>query len=385
MPSMAIKRRQLILGLGAGAAMSCSQPLWAYMAGSKDRSVATGSCFLAARKQAGVYQAVLFNEQGADIRVTNLPERGHSFAIDPVTRRYVAFGRQPGFYALIVDANPDVAVVKVEPAPGRHFYGHGVFSEDGTRLYATENDFEAGRGVVGVYDVSQAGMCKRLGELDTHGIGPHELIMMPDGKTLCVANGGLLTHPDYGKHSLNLGDMQPSLVYLDAETGGLKSQWMLPAQWHQLSIRHLVCDRQGAVWFGCQYVGAAQTQREPIALVGVHRAGQSISMLSAPAQALADMRNYVGSVALSHSGHVLATSSPVGGCVVFWDTQQGRYLGKIDAPDGCGVAPVGDHHFLLTSGFGNVWLVDAFRQRLSPVTAGTQAVSWDNHLRWIAL
>lgn len=132
-------------------------------------------------------------------------------------------------------------------------------------------------------------------------------------------------------------------------------------------------------------MGAARAPHEPIALVGVHRAGQSISMLDAPAQAVADMRNYVGSVALSHSGLVLATSSPVGGCVVFWDTRQGRYLGKVVVPDGCGVAPVNDHHFVITSGFGNVWLVDAYRQQVSSVLAKTDAIGWDNHLRQIRL
>ena len=39
---------------------------------------------------------------------------------------------------------------------GRHFFGHGVFSPDGKLLYATENDFEAARGVIGVYDVRPA-------------------------------------------------------------------------------------------------------------------------------------------------------------------------------------------------------------------------------------
>jgi len=31
----------------------------------------------------------------------------------------------------------------------------------------------------------------------------------------------------------------------------------LPPELHRLSIRHLVLDGTGAVWFGCQYMGPA--------------------------------------------------------------------------------------------------------------------------------
>ncbi|PAX95204.1 Tat pathway signal protein, partial [Bordetella pertussis] len=42
----------------------------------------------------------------------------------------------------------------------------------------------------------------KLELFDTAGIGPHEALLLPDGKTVCVANGGILTHPDYGKLEL---------------------------------------------------------------------------------------------------------------------------------------------------------------------------------------
>src|SRR3546814_6417709 len=94
---------------------------------------------------------------------------------------------------------------------------------------------------------------------------------MPDGRTLCVANGGILTHPDYGKLQLNANDMQPSLAYIDMHSGTLQEQVFLDAALNRLSIRHLLVDGGGAVWFGCQHTGPAQ---EHPPLVGRHRRGE---------------------------------------------------------------------------------------------------------------
>ncbi|MCK0317313.1 DUF1513 domain-containing protein, partial [Salmonella sp. 15E65] len=92
------------------------------------------------------------------------------------------------------------------------------------------------------------------GEFDSGGIGPHEVVLMPDGKTLCVANGGILTHPDYGKLELNLDTMRPSLAYIDAASGELLEKVELEPALHRLSIRHLALAADGCVWFGCQYM-----------------------------------------------------------------------------------------------------------------------------------
>ena len=53
---------------------------------------------------------------------------------------------------------------------------------------------------------------RQVGELPAHGVGPHEVVLMPDGKTLAVANGGIRTHPDRDRVPLNLDSMQPSLT-----------------------------------------------------------------------------------------------------------------------------------------------------------------------------
>lgn len=269
---------------------------------------------------------------------------------------------------------------KALPLPqDRHFLGHGVYTPDGALLFATENDFEGGRGVIDADDASPGGDYRRLGEFDTAGVGPHELLLMPDGKTLCVANGGILTHPDYGKLELNLDTMRPSLVYLDSSNGALLERQELEPSLHRLSIRHLAIAADACVWFGCQYSGAAQDQP---ALVGRHQRGKNLELFHAPADVQRGFRNYVGSVAIDLSGTVLATSSPVGGQLVYWDTQSGRYLGLTSLADGCGVAAQGIGKFLFNSGQGRL-LSTGPGQADKGILQAVSGLAWDNHFRRI--
>ncbi len=373
MPSMEIDRRHVLALLAACAA-------WPALAISGERAaLGDEALYLAARKNGSRFEAALFDEYGRDRLVVPMPDRGHSFAIDRARGRAVAFGRQPGFFAVAFDLAGKRVPQALSVAAGRHFFGHGVYTPDGKLMVATENDFEAGRGVLGVYDASTGGNYRRIGEFSTAGVGPHEVVLMPDGRTLCVANGGILTHPDYGKLQLNPDDMLPSLVYLDVHTGDLLEQVFLAPELHRSSIRHLVVDAAGAVWFGCQYT--ATDQRRP-ALVGRHRRGAQPELFAGPDETLRGMKNYVGSLATDSTGTIVATSSPVGGCVVFWDTHSGRCMGRSEIFDGCGVAAGPQQGFVISSGQGAL------------VAAGVQGdqhalhkpvpdLSWDNHLRRI--
>lgn len=365
-------RRRFLAGCASLAGVAAAGRAWAGIHGTGDGDTAH---FLAARRHEGRHEVALIDAAGHDVSVLALPDRGHSFAIDLPRQRAVAFGRQPGFFALAFTL-PACNDVQPLPLPeDRHFFGHGVFSADGARLFATENDFEAGRGVVGVYDARPGRQWQRLGEFDTAGIGPHELVLMPDGRTLCVANGGLLTHPDYGKDALNLSTMRPSLVYLDAQDGALLEKVELDPSLYQLSIRHLALAR-GEVWFACQHQGPA-TEQPP--LLGRHRRGEAPQLLAAPRDLQRDLRNYIGSIAADAQGR-LAASSPVGGHVAFWDAASGRCLGGVARPDGCGVAPLQDGHFLVSDGFGAIAQTGPGDEPhlLVDVQSG---MAWDNHLR----
>ncbi|CUI83189.1 Protein of uncharacterised function (DUF1513) [Achromobacter sp. 2789STDY5608628] len=231
--------------------------------------------------------------------------------------------------------------------------------------------------MLGIYDATPGGGYRRVGEFDSGGIGPHEVVLMPDGKTLCVANGGILTHPDYGKLELNLDTMRPSLAYIDTASGRLLEKVELAPALHRLSIRHLALAADGTVWFGCQYMGPAGDRP---ALVGRHRRGAQPELFAGPAPTLREMRNYVGSVAADAAGGIIATSSPVGGRVLYWDAASGRWLGETRLADGCGVAPAQGGGFLVSSGLGAMLRTDAAGAE-QPLLAPSRERAWDNHFR----
>ena len=231
-----------------------------------------------------------------------LPGRGHGAAFRPAPAHCVVFARRPGTFAVVIDLDRGEALRRIDAGAGRHFYGHGVFSPDGRYLFTSENDFEAGRGMVGIRDAEDG--YRQIGEFASQGIGPHELVLMPDGATLAVANGGIRTHPDNDRAILNLDTMQPSLAYLDLASGRLRDAFGLAARLHRLSIRHLAVNRDGLVAVAMQYEGS---RRDRVPLVGLHDGG-ALRLLDAPPATERRMRQYAGSIAFDHGGRLLAVS-----------------------------------------------------------------------------
>lgn len=300
------------------------------------------------QRAGGGFGAVLMGERGDLIASIELPDRGHDITISREAGRGVVFARQPGTFAVVFDPEGREAPVTLTSVEGRHFFGHGVFSPDGRLLYATENDFEAAQGVIGIYDATDG--YRRMGEFPTYGTGPHEMLLMPDGVTFVVANGGIETHPDYGRAELNLQTMDPSLVFIDRRDGRLVGQLRLDAGLHQLSIRHMAIDGRGRVWFGCQYRGVAADRPQ---LVGHASMDGDIALVELPAGTLADLRNYVGSVAASADGSMVAVSSPEGDLLVAIDTEGRRPVLVETLRNGCGLAADGAG-FVATSGQGEM-------------------------------
>ena len=80
----------------------------------------------------------------------------------------------------------------------------------------------------------------------------HQAILLSDGETVAVANGGIATHPDYPREKLNLAQMDPCLTYLRASDGEILQTVRLPRDYEKLSIRHLTEVTPGTVWVAGQ-------------------------------------------------------------------------------------------------------------------------------------
>ncbi len=220
---------------------------------------------------------------------------------------------------------------------------------------------------------------RRVGELASSGIGPHEVRLAADGTTLVIGNGGILTHPEQPRIKLNRDTMKPSLVYLDRRDGKRLSELRLSASLHQLSIRHLSIGPRGAVAVGMQYEGP---RADLVPLVGIHEAGRPLRLFSGPERITRAMRHYCGSVAFDTTGSVIAATSPHGGVIAFWEAESGRFLTSAAIPGVCGVtATAGPGRFVATSNQGGVVAIDAIAGVSRKITGRSiEASGWDNHL-----
>lgn len=304
--------------------------------------------------------------------------RGHGMAAHPTRRGAVLFvARRPGTDLVLADIKTASVMARVRADPGTHFFGHGCFSRDG-RLYTTEADIDAGVGLIGVRDADTLALIEHL---PSHGVGPHELILMPDGDTLAVANGGIRTRPETGREKLNLDLMESRLSFVDRHSGDLLAEYAVDAK--KASLRHLAATADGSVVVGAQLQREAMESTDVVALGYVLRPGEpTLQPLEAHGAEWRRFDDYVGSVACARRTGTAALTSPRGDRVGFWDVRTGAWRAGLDMSDVSGVTPVSNEgYFALSNSFGEVRFVDA--QRLEEdVTRRVRhpELQWDNHL-----
>lgn len=309
----------------------------------------------------GSYGVATLTEAGEIVDRIPLPARAHGMTFSPASRRAVAFARRPGTYAMIFAMDGAAEPIVIAAAEDRHFFGHGCFSADGRLLYATENDFSANRGIVGIYDATQD--FARIGEFPTYGIGPHDMTLTADGRMLAIANGGIETHPDFGRTKLNLDHMEPSLTLVDTATGALIEKHVLPPELKQLSTRHVDIGADDRIWFACQYEGA---RNDLPPLVGHFAKGESLTFVHLPERVTAALANYVGAIAVNRREGLVGLTSPKGNVAVTLDARSGAVLKEEAVRDAAGVTAAA-HGFAVSSYDGR------FKGRRS-------AVAWDQHI-----
>ena len=365
---MVIDRRSL---LAAMAVAACTSQI------VLGRTDAVAAFYAGVRRhKTGRFYACLIGREGRILKEFPLPARAHGMAYDPSTARLIVFARRPGTFGMIVDVRDKRQIGSITAPTERHFYGHGVFSADGAYLYATENDYENGRGAIGVYDTAKG--FRRIGEMSTGGIGPHDIALLPSGHTLVIANGGIKTHPEYPRVPLNLASMESSIAYVDATSGKLLEIQRPPEKWRQLSLRHLAITFDGHVAIGCQFKGS-KIQHPP--LIALHERDRPIGFTALPMTLNRSLRHYVGSIVANHSSRVIAASAPRGNKVVYLDSMTGTYLGHTELFDVCGIAAQkGTKGFLLTG--ANKIAISTTHDTTGKVTNDSSSpdVNWDNHL-----
>ena len=365
--------------LQATAALTLSGAMARRGFAASPRGAGRRALFVGARGgNAGVpAQAMVFDAGGEPLADLPLPSRGHGFAAHPVSGDIVAFARRPGTFAVVFDPRHGQRKITIEAAEGRRFCGHGLFARGGALLVATELDHASGDGRLGLYDVANG--YRRIGEYRCGGLDPHEALLLSDGNTLAVANGGILTDPEAPGVKLNRDRLESSLAYIDLRDGAILAQHRLAESLAQLSLRHMAMNQNGLLAIAMQYEGASGDR---VPLVVTHRPGERhLEVLAAPERDLARLRNYCGSVAYDVSGRYLAVTSPVGGIVAVWDIAARELLGVAEQADVCGLAAGGaPGEFIVTSGLAGPRALAVSTQAPSLGQVLARTAAWDNHL-----
>jgi len=362
-----VKRRTF---LSLGGALLAGGALAGWTLGRGER----GPLLLSARDDAqGGHHVVGYHLDGQRAFSCPVAERCHDVVPHPFLPLALFVGRRPGRQSYLVDTRDGRLLQTLHSQPQRHFQGHAVFHRDGEYLYATENDTaEPGRGVIGRYRLHQERL-QHAGELSSHGIGPHQLLWMPDGETLVVANGGIRTEAE-SRVEMNLQAMDASLVLLGRD-GRLLSQERLAEQ--QNSVRHLAVASDGTVVSGQQYMG---DPHDGAALLAIKRPGQALRPFALGEAQRQAMNQYTASVAIHSDLRLLALTAPRGNRFFIWSLDSEALL--LDAPlaDCAGVAATREG-FVVSSGQGRCRLFDCRSPSIRAQALELPAGLWDNHLR----
>jgi hypothetical protein len=361
-------QRRTFLGLGSALLAAGAFGGWTLVNPGKQPLV------LSARNDAdGNHYAVGYYLDGTQAFATRVNERCHDVEAHPSLPLAVFVGRRPSRESYLIDLRDGRLLQTLVSPAQRHFYGHGVFHKNGEFFYSTENDTsDPGRGLLGVYRL-QNNQLTRVAEHPTHGIGPHQLLWMPDGETLAVANGGIRTEAD-SRQMLNLDNMEASLVLM-ARTGELISKEHLEHPMN--SVRHMAVAGDGTLVTGQQYEGDPE---HAVPLVAIKRPGQPFQPFPLGDLQRQVMNQYTASVAIHDELRLLAITAPRGNRFYVWNLDSSELLLDTALPDCAGVTASRDG-FVVSAGVGRCRHYDCRGTKILTEYLQLPAGLWDNHLR----
>ncbi|SHL98060.1 hypothetical protein SAMN05216288_2735 [Pseudomonas punonensis] len=323
--------------------------------------------------EGGKHYAVGYHLDGERAFTTLVNERCHDVVPHPSLPMALFVGRRPSTESYLIDTRSGRLLQTLHSEKDRHFYGHAVFHKDGEWLYATENDTrDPGRGVIGAYRLEGESLVHR-DELSSHGLGPHQLLWMPNGETLVVANGGIRTEAE-SRVEMNLNAMEASLVLMGRD-GTLHSKEQLPEPMN--SVRHLAVASDGTIVSGQQYMGDPM---DAVPLVAIKRPGQPFQHFPMADAQRQMMSQYTASVAVHSDLRLLAMTAPRGNRLFIWDLDSGAVRLDAALPDCAGVGAV-ENGFVVSAGIGRCRLYDCRSERIAMQPLELPAGFWDNHLR----
>ena len=146
-----------------------------------------------------------FNTVTRQITKIDIPFFGHTTIQDPRQPQRIVSFEKWGTRSVLVDIKTKSILAHGQAEPGYMFFGHAAYIRNGEALVASEDSYKADDGKLAVMDPNTLEIKQSM---SSYGSGPHQCMLLDDGKTLLVANGGA---PER--------DIGPNITWIDADTG----------------------------------------------------------------------------------------------------------------------------------------------------------------------
>lgn len=204
---------------------------------------------------------------------------------------------------------------RIPASPGREFYGHSAFSPDGKLWYCTEAETEDGSydGVLAVRDADSMELHDKT--FPTHGVAPHDCILIDDGDTLVITNGG---------GPVDRTDQAPNVAYVNVKTG--EARKLLKFKNHpRINAGHIAMSSKGElVCVSAPRDGVPKDDRWIGAITFYHPDKDGFVTTDDPIRE--KMKGETLSVSFNEDTRVVAATNPAGDLVTFWDFDTGKLV-----------------------------------------------------------
>lgn len=240
----------------------------------------------------------------------------HAITIDPNDPTKAAVFEKKGPGACCVDLAAGRVIRPLRSPAERHFYGHGAYSADGSLVYATESYLnDEHRGALVVRD---AKTFEEVGTVPTFGTAPHDCLLLDDGTTMVVTNGG----------GPLKGGAMPSITYVDLKTETLLEEVRLKAP--RFNTGHLAVSSRGDLAVVSAPRDGLPGKGPGLGAVSLKPQGLSIDTMRKPKKVADRMKGETLSVLIHEPDDRVFATHPAGDMVTVWSMSERKLLHRYD-------------------------------------------------------
>lgn len=277
----------------------------------------------------------------------------HGLATHPQKPYLFSLFEKKGPGACELDLKSGKVLRTISTDPSRHFYGHGSYSADGQHLYSTETILDSQEGVIAQRNSKTMDI---EGLFPTYGANPHDCQLIENGTILAITNGGATNGE---------AESTPCVSYVDVKTQKLVKQHKMMDS--RFNTGHLVISQEKQL-----IVSSAPHPRLPFSDPGAISLVDTDGTLKNLNTEMvhASLKSETLSLCIDEKRHVVATTSPAGNSVTFWNLKTGDLISSLELASPRGIVMTADQRYYVIS-YGktaDLVLVDANTRTLTELS-----------------